>query len=290
MRKGFFLTESEKNRISNLYGGNKLFLLEATAPMPTDTPTQIKFADWMDQKHPNWITKNDGTKVNSTNTKIRRNNTWANSNSFKTAWNRYGDDFIKENEKGTTSGGNVTVTQKKEWFYYKDEKPVGPKTKDELLQLVSSGDINGDTYVFAQGITTAPTKASNVTDLGIPPKSSEIKYNPPENWTGTQTSKNATRGDQYFSSMTSETRTELSEPKSNIDRQYTDEGFVEWAKNTLKQKIDIKMVDLDPKGNMVRVTLPDNNVMTYYYDQNKQEWDIPDYSNRLKITRPKQTP
>jgi hypothetical protein len=39
---------------------------------------------------------------------------------------------------------------------------------------------------------------------------------------------------------------------------------------------------------MARVTLPDENVMTYYYDQNKQEWDIPDYSKRLKITRPKQ--
>jgi hypothetical protein len=104
MRKGFFLTESEKNRISNLYGGTKMFLLEATAPMPTDIPTQIKFADWMDQKHPKWITKNDGTKVNSTNTKIRQNNTWATSTSFKRAWNTYGDDF--NNQNGTSSSGS----------------------------------------------------------------------------------------------------------------------------------------------------------------------------------------
>jgi hypothetical protein len=230
MRKGFFLTESEKNRISNLYGGTKMFLLEAIDP-PGSVEEIKAFQKWLDDNYGEWAY----SQRNGINYKVSEKGWGYGSFGSQTKAKWEGEEGEKyRSEKGTTSGGNVTVTQKKEWWYYENDQPFGPKTKDELLQLFSDGDIDGDTYVFAQGITPAPTKASNVTDLGIPPKKSKTDYTPPKNWTGTQTSRNATRGDQYFSSATSETRTELSEPKSNIDRQYTDEGFVEWAKNTLK--------------------------------------------------------
>jgi hypothetical protein len=287
MRKGFFLTESEKNRISNLYGGTKMFLLEATAPMPTDTPTQIKFADWMDQKHPKWITKNDGTKVNSTNTKIRRNNTWANSNSFKTAWNTYGDDFIKENEKGTTSGGNVNVTQKKEWFYLNGTTPSAIMTIDEMKKAISDGIIKGNTLVYRQGLP-GWIKASNAPELGAPPSvpSSTASTNDLSGkmFEPTKLGKRETYYDKQFSSSGSSQQLDKKTPEDLTYRQFNPPGFVAWAKKTLNTTFDEGSVVMDK--NMAVVTLTDGSKRYYYYNDKNKEWSIPDFSEKIQISRP----
>jgi hypothetical protein len=304
MRKGFFLTESEKNRISNLYGGNKIFLLEATAPMPTDIPTQTKFADWMDQKHPNWIQKKDGTKINSTNTKIRKNNTWSSSPSFKKAWDTYGDEF--EKEKGT--GGSMTESQKKEFRYYKNGKWSPSLTKDEMEKAYEKAEFTGNDRVFKVGMTISNNNypmACQVQGLDIPcdPITADTGTTGDTKIKNTYQSKIGAQGltkpkfSSPYENISASTATDFINAINNnagvnpYQSKYTHQFSNEGLKNYLAQIYGLNLpadtpIYLNSNDKSGTITIG-NTKTTYYYDQKNNTWDLPQTQGNVEFIQPK---
>lgn len=271
MRKGFFLTESEKNRISDLYGGNKTFLFEEEAPL-TDPDDIKKFQKWMDDNFADWAEsiKNPARKY-----KVVPSTGYGRFGpQTKKAWNDPEKGGVYRDEQGlSTAGSNVSITQKKEWYYWNGYSQSRAMTIDEMKKSISDGTINADTLVYRQGLP-GWIKASNAPDLDVPP-SVNSKTPDLSNEMFKQTKIERPKPTQQSNDKT---------PEDLTHRQLNTKGFVTWAEKTLNTKFDEDNVVIDK--NMAVVTLNDGSKRHYYYDDKNQEWSIPDFSSNITITRP----
>jgi hypothetical protein len=287
MRKGFFLTESERNRISNLYGGNKIFLLEATAPPPTTKEERVEFSKWMDTKHPNWVTLNNrGKKGNSPGTRAQSDP--FNSGSWTRAWDKYGDEYLKE--KGTSSNPDD------QWYVWDDtnKKHEGPFTKEQIIEKAKQ---NPEIQVSNKNVTGNQYRvAKNIPELGLPmaPGGSFTSKTGTDisqygNFEGTKIGRRETEIDRYYKN-----KGENKEPLDNmLYRQKSVQGFQDWAKRTMNGIVfstDPQYMKLE--GN--KLTTNEGGIeRTYYYDEKAQEWKHPMMDNHIKIIvqpGPKQGP
>lgn len=276
MRKGFFLTESEKNRISDLYGGNKTFLFEQESLHQLTNKTDIEnFQTWLDEKYPNgWAEsiKNKGTYY-TVNGKPERGFGRFGPQTKK-AWNNPKIGGVYRDEQGSsTAGSNVSITQKKEWYYWNGHSQSRAMTIDEMKKSISDGTINGNTLVYRQGLP-GWIKASNAPDLDVPP-SVNSKTPDLSNEMFKQTKIERPKPTQQSNDKT---------PEDLTHRQLNTKGFVTWAEKTLNTKFNEDNVVIDK--NMAVVTLNDGSKRHYYYDDKNQEWSIPDFSSNITITRP----
>lgn len=301
MRKGFFLTESEKNRISNLYGGNKLFLLEATTPPPNTKEERVEFSKWMDDKYGEWVSLSGGRKSKSPGT-------WAQSKPFQStswqnAWDKYGDEYTQEKKGNKPGTGGVTTQEAKE-FWYDSQSPKGPKTKQEILDLFSAGSITVNTKIYHTG-NPSLTKGEwvlggYVEGLGLPKPynqqttgSSRVSYNQYKSG-GSEfklndlyagASGNTTQ--EVKASFEQSAREALFD--AGIGRQASDEGFIQWYQQMYGIELD-KEENLpqgyDPKSKRIEVVDPSGNKKYFYYDESQQKWKLPDLKGGIRIGKP----
>lgn len=291
MKRGFVLTESEKNRIKKIY--NRGPLMEATSPIPTDTDEIKKFEDWMDEKHPNWVTlttngkmgnskKSDGTPRSMYGS--------ANSPSFQRAWEKWGDDYVKE------TGGTPGSPTYDEFGYYDKaaKKFVGPKTKDEMEALKLSGTITDDTWVVGRqknGKWSDYSKAKDSGFLdfgpGLPPDT-EIQIPGQDQSSGKVTPVNPVGGTIEEPKTVSSTDQTfgvggtIKRPGAQVDpfaagaggtNEFSTTGFSNWYNSIYGKQPPAEAV-IDDKTKTATVTVGDKQ-MKFLYNQVLKDWNLP---------------
>lgn len=282
MRKGFFLTESEKNRITNLYGGSKIFLLEADTPPPTTKEERVEFSKWMDDKYGEWVSLPNGRMAKSPGT-------WAQTKPFQSgswsrAWDKYGDDYTKE------KGGNVSGGGDKKWRVWNDQskKYEGPYTLEELQTKFTNNEITGETYVAHPDVTgNRAMKAKNIRQLEMPEEplppsastasTSSIDY---QQVKGTKIERPETALDKYYKEAPD--KKTIPGPEDLTYRQKTSQGFIEWAKKNLNTLFtDKDIVKLE--GNRIITQDQYGTQRVYDYDDKTQEWKHPNFTTNIQI-------
>jgi hypothetical protein len=308
MRKGFFLTESERNRISNLYGGNKMFLLESTNP-PTDPEEVKKFMDWADTKDPNWVVlklnpKKTGTSKNSDGTPRKKVYGNPNSASYKKAWAASGETYMKE--KGT--GGSMAESQKKEFRYFKNDKWSSLLTKDEMEKAYEKGDFKGSDRVFKVGMTISNNSypiACQVQGLDIPcdPITVDTGTTGDTKIKNTYQSKIGAQGltkpkfSSPYDNISASTATDFINAINNnagvnpYQSKYTHQFSNEGLKNYLAQIYGLNVpadtpIYLNSNDKSGTITIG-NTKTTYYYDQKNNTWDLPQTQGNVEFIQPK---
>ena len=140
MKRGFILTESEKNRIKSLYS-----LIKEQTEYTLDSADKIKqFQDWMDGKYGKWA---ESLKFSGKFYSVKGREQYGygfNRSQTTKAWSKYGDEYMKEKKLGKYSA--------------QEEKP---KTKTEVGGITST-ETGAET-----GVETGKQKGGpNVTNIG----------------------------------------------------------------------------------------------------------------------------
>jgi hypothetical protein len=280
MRKGFFLTESEKNRISGLYN-NKLFLIEAVDP-PKDAEEVKAFQDWMDAKYPSgWAKSKSGTLFTIKKKQSNGYGVYPMRPQTKLAWEDDSKGGVYRKEKG-----NVTVSSDKTWWVWSNGTYDGPYTQEDIISK---------TKVFPETLVSHPTFTSNqfkkaylVPQLGLPvPYSSSTGSFTSSTGTnmssygefkGTDVKTKETERDQYFNQEEKTTP----KPENLLYRQKTTQGFQDWAKKNMNVSFNTDPSVMSIDGN--KLTTTEGGVTrVYYYNDKTQEWQFPNMSNNITI-------
>lgn len=304
MRKGFFLTESEKNRISNLYGGNKLFLLEATEP-PTD-PTEVKaFMDWADKKDPNWVLlttnpekKGISKKSDGTPRKMYGN---PNSGSYKRAWAASGETYTKEKGGGKEDPA-VDPKSNEKWIYLSGNPYVKvTSTKGDIQKLLDAGTLDGKTLVYRKGITTTWTAIKSLPDYfdlvpDVPGGNDDKKDDDgspavpdqKDDGTAVTTDKTKAKADantsvsSNYSAVNYQANKEGADPVNNYSPIQTPDisGFNQWYTSIFKLSPAKGTINNKDKDNITyTIDMGNGLTKTYNYDSKSKTWRLPQGQN-----------
>jgi hypothetical protein len=311
MRKGFFLTESERNRISGLYNKNinKLFLIEAVDP-PKDAEEVKAFQDWMDAKYPSgWATGSTGNVFTINKRTSHGYGAFPMRTQTKKAWEDDAKGGVYRKEKGI--GGSMTETQKKEFRYWDtsiNDWVREPLTKDEMTKAYNENKFKGSTRVYKLGMTYSNANypmACQVEGLDIPcdpitPSTAtgdagiKANYQSAIGAQGLKTPKFASP----YQGITASTPTEFLNQvnknagfnpyQSNNTHQFSKDGL----KNYLGQIYGVKpddsaVVELDQNEKKATITIG-NTKTTYYYNQKNNTWDLPQTQGNVEFIQPKQ--
>jgi len=309
MRKGFFLTESERNRISGLYNKNinKLFLIEAVDP-PKDAEEVKAFQDWMDAKYPSGWAKSKKTG----NLYIVNKNTANGYGKFpmgeqtKLAWEDDAKGGVYRKEKGI--GGSMAETQKKEFRYLSNGAWSALLTKDEMEKAYEEQKFKGNDRVFKVGMTYVNNNypmACQVEGLDIPCDPITPSTETGDTWIkssyqsaiGAQGLKTPKFSSPY-ANITASTPTEfINQVNANAginpyQSKYTHQFSKDGLKNYLGQIYGVKpddsaIVQLDQNEKKATITIG-NTKTTYYYNEKNNTWDLPQTQGNVEFIQPKQ--
>jgi hypothetical protein len=146
MKRGLILTESEKNRISNLY---KVNLFEQSTPPPPTTPDEIgKFQIWMDKKFPKgWA---QSIKDPKSKYAVRSRPEYGFQKfraQTKKAWDTYGKTYTDETNSNKGNNGNNTVASNDEYVYWTNGTKSSVMKLNDISDLISKGTITKETYI-----------------------------------------------------------------------------------------------------------------------------------------------
>lgn len=306
MKRGFVLTESEKNRIKGIYQT----ILEASKPKPTDPAEVTKFEEWMDKKYGNWMTynKRTGRKGTAKNSGRMGN---PNSYSYTKAWEEHGDEYLNETGGGTTSGSTSAATTNEYGYFDKAaNKFVGPKTKAEMDALIAAKTITDDTWITSRpvgGKWGQYTKAKDSQEFdfgpGLPPDT-ELKI---PNETNGSTSSGSTSGStvtplnpqgqpEQITSVSSSDQTfgvggTIQRPDAKVDpfatgaggtNDFTTSGFSNWYSSIYGTTPPAAAV-IDNKTKTATVTVG-NKQMKFTYNQVLSDWNLPSSATPGTVT------
>jgi len=300
MKRGFVLTESEKNRIRGIY---QPILEQVTPPKPTDKAEVTKFEEYMDNTYGNWMTYNKKTgRKGSAKNSGRMGN--PDSYSYTKAWEKHGQEYLDKIGKG---GGAVpsaaTIDNQYGYFDKTANKFVGPKTKAEIDALVSAGTITDDTWVTTRPVggkwgQYAKAKDSQGFDFGpgLPPDT-ELKIpNQPAANGSTITSLNPVGGTEKPTTVSSADQTfgvggTIQRPDNKIDpfatgaggtNEFTTTGFSSWYSSIYGgQPPAIPTIDETTKT--ATITVGDKQ-MKFTYNQVLSDWNLPSSATPGKTT------
>ena len=304
MKRGFVLTESEKNRIKSIYQP----ILEQSSPKPTDQAEVTKFEEWMDATFGNWMTynKRTGRKGTAKNSGRMGN---PDSYSYTKAWGEYGDRYLKEKGGGSTPAAPSAATDSNQYGYFDKatNKFVGPKTKADMDNLIANGTITDETWV-----TTKPqggkwseykkARESQNFDFGPTPPPKEELQIPGLNTSGTSSSSTASTQSSTVTPLNpvgqpDEIKTvssadqtfgvggTIQRPDNKVDpfaagaggtNDFTTSGFSTWYSSVYGTKPPVDPV-IDDKTKTATVTVG-NKQMKFTYNQVLSDWNLPSSS------------
>jgi len=264
MKRGFIITESEKNRISNLYRVN--IFEQSTPPTPPTTPKEIgDFQTWMDVKFPEgWADsiKRPGTKYvvgerpNFGFQKFRAQT--------KKAWDTYGKTYTDETN---SNKGNSTVGSNDEYVYWTSGTKSDVIKLSDISGLITKGTITKDTYITkkpAGGKWEDTKKASEFSefDFGPQPFVAPVTPTAPDN-----TDVNV-KSDTDDISATDPLNT-LKFPEEKVDlspssHTFSNESFNDWYKKVFGTTQPATPV-LDSKKQIATIT-KDNKKFIFTFD------------------------
>jgi len=264
MKRGFIITESEKNRISNLYKVN--IFEQSTTPTPPTTPDEIgKFQTWMDGQFPKgWADsiKNPGTKYvvggrpNFGFQKFRAQT--------KKAWDTYGKKYTDETN---SNKGTSTVGSNDEYVYWTSGTKSGVIKLSDISGLITKGTITKDTYITkkpAGGKWEDTKKASEFSEFDFGPQAPVTPVTPtaPDN-----TDVNV-KSDTDDISATDPLNT-LKFPEEKVDllpssHTFSDKSFNDWYKKVFGTTQPATPV-LDSKKQIATIT-KDNKKIIFTFD------------------------
>jgi len=279
MRKGFFLTESEKNRISNLYGGTKMFLLEAIDP-PASVEEIKSFQKWLDDNYGEWAY----SQRNGINYKVSEKKWGYGSFGSQTKAKWEGPEGEKyRKEKGVSTG----TASDDGWFIWDEinKKHTGPFTKEQIIQKATE---KPEIKVSNKTVTANQYRqAKNIADLGLPMSPETQSFTSKTgsdistygNFEGTKINRRETQIDRYYKN-----KGENKEPLDNmLYKQKSVDGFQDWAKRTMNGiEFNTSPKFMKLEGN--KLTTTEGGIeRTYYYDDKTQEWRHPMMDNNIRI-------
>lgn len=305
MKRGFVLTESEKNRIRGIY---QPILEQTTPPKPTDRAEVTKFEEWMDNKYGNWMTynKRTGRKGTAKNSGRMGN---PDSYSYTQAWGKHGQEYLDEIGKGGTPSSSSAATDTNQYGYFDKatNKFVGPKTKADMDNLIANGTITDETWITSKpqgGKWAQYTKAreSQNFDFGPTPPPKEELQIPGSNTSGTPASSTASTSSSTVTSLNpvgqpDEIKTlssadqtygvggTIQRPDNKIDpfatgaggtNEFTTSGFSTWYSSIYGNKPPVDPV-IDEKTKTATVTVGDKQ-MKFTYNQVLSDWNLPSSS------------
>lgn len=230
MKRGFILTESEKNRISNLYKIN--IFEQSTPPPPPTTPDEIgKFQTWMDgQFSEGWADsiKKPGTKYA---VKERPNFGFQKFKAqTKKAWDTYGKKYTDETN---SNKGTSTVGSNDEYVYWTSGTKSGVLKLSEIPDLITKSTITKDTYITKKpdgGKWGDTKKASEFSEFDFGPQA----YVAPEEPKAPENKDDNVKSDTDDISTTDALNTlKFPDEKADLDPQkhtFNIESFNDWYK------------------------------------------------------------
>lgn len=303
MKRGFVLTESEKNRIRGIYQP----ILEQSQPKPTDPAEVTKFEEWMDTKYGNWMTynKKTGRKGTAKNSGKMGN---PDSYSYTKAWGKHGDEYLKEKDGGTPPAPSAaTDTNQYGYFDKATNKFVGPKTKAEMDNLITNGTITDESWITSKpqggkwGQYTKGRESQNFDFGPTPPPKEELKIPGPNANVGT-VSGSSTTSDSTTTPLNPQGQPDQTTTVSSADQTYgvggtiqrpdnkvdpfatgaggtndfTASGFNSWY-SSIYGDTPPATPAIDEKTKTATVTVG-NKQMKFTYNQVLSDWNLPSSS------------
>jgi len=307
MKRGFVLTESEKNRIRGIY---QTILEQAPPPKPTDPAEVTKFEEYMDNTYGNWMTynKKTGRKGKAKNSGRMGN---PDSYSYTKAWGEHGQEYLDKIGKSGTPTPPVapsaaTDTNQYGYFDKATNKFVGPKTKTEMDSLIANGTITDESWITSKpqgGKWAQYTKAKESQNFdfgpGLPPDT-ELKI-PGVNTSGSSVSGSGTTSGSTttlnpvgqpdeIKTVSSADQTygvggTIKRPDNKVNpfatgaggtNDFTTSGFSTWYSSIYGDNPPATPV-VDEKTKTATVTVGDKQ-MKFTYNQVLSDWNLPSSS------------